>query len=382
MRVAMLGNFPLNPEQVPGGVEAVIRNLAVAMAPMEGIDLHLVSCNREITREETKEYAGFTIHYLPGQRKFGNLTNHFLDRKRLVAAINELKPDIVHSHGTDRYVAAGQCVPFPDIATVHGIRYREVILFGGLKGWIRKVSVIRMEKQVLSRAKHIFVIADYVSQAIAPYSTGKQYPIANPVAAKYFGLETTDEKNTILSVAAIQPRKGIIHLVEALGLVRKEFPNARLKLIGKVLTPEYAQEVKNKIVELGLSDAVEMVGFVTDEELEHAFTSCSVFTLCSIEESSPVSIAEAMTLGKPVVATAVGGVPDLVSSGKTGFLVDFGDVNKIAASLTRVLKDPGLRAQMGAAARTRAQKDFHPSSAAEKTVEVYKQVISANGGEK
>jgi len=380
MRVAMLGNFPLDPERIPGGVEAVIRNLAVAMAKLEDMDLHLLVSCQEISEPVTKTYAGFTIHYLPGQRRLGNLTSHFLDRKRLVAAIKQIKPDIVHAHGTDRYVAAAQCSGFPYVVTVHGIRFREVVLFGGFTGWVRKVTTIRMEKQVLARSEHIFVIADYVGKTIAPMTSAKQYPIANPVAEEYFGMETTDESNTILSVAAVQPRKGLIHLVEALALVRQEVPDARLRLIGKVLTPEYAEQVKAKIIELGLSDAVEMVGFVSDEELQDAFTGCSVFTLCSVEESSPVSIAEAMTLGKPVVASAVGGVPDLVSPDKTGYLVQFGDVPAIADALTKVLADRELRDRLGANARARAERDFHPMAAATKTVEVFKQILAETGG--
>ena len=255
----------------------------------------------------------------------------------------EIKPDIVHAHGTGGYVAAAQESGYPSVVTVHGIRFREVVLFGGIVGWLRRVATIRLERRVLSRAKFVFVIADYVGKTIAPMSSAKQFPIANPVADKYFEMETTDLDRIVLSVAAVQPRKGIIHLVEAMALVRQKVPSARLKLIGKMLVPEYGKLVQDRIVELGLSECVDMVGFVTDEELQQAFTGCSVFALCSVEESSPVSIAEAMTLGKPVVATAVGGIPDLIADGTTGYLVKFGDVQGIADALTAVLADDQLR---------------------------------------
>lgn len=379
MRVAMLGSFPLDPEKIPGGVEAVIRNLAMALARHDEIDLHLFASCTQLKQSQTKHYAGFTIHYLPGQRRLGAISGNALDRRRLCNAVRELAPDIVHAHGTGGYVAAAQDTGLPSVVTVHGIRFREVNLFGGLAGWARNVATTRIEKNVLKRARHVFVIADYVGRTIAPLSPARQYPIANPVADRYFDLPTTDRDLTVLSVAAIQPRKGIIHLVEAMALVRKSVPGARLKLIGKMLVPEYGQQVANRIQELGLSDCVETVGFVTDEELQDAFTACSAFALCSVEESSPVSIAEAMTLGKPVIATAVGGVPDLVTDGITGHLVQFGDVPGIARALSSVLIDDQLRARMGAAARARAERDFRPAAAAAQTIAVYRQILSEHG---
>jgi glycosyltransferase involved in cell wall biosynthesis len=380
MRVAMLGSFPLDPEKIPGGVEAVIRNLCIAIALHEDVDLHLIVSCPEVNEPVVKTYAGFTIHYLPGQRRLGAISAQILDRKRLRSALRQLKPDIVHAHGTGGYVAAAQESGYPCVVTVHGIRFREVVLFNGLLGWLRQVTTTRLERRVLARAKYVFVIADYVGKTIAPMTSARQFPIANPVADTYFEMATSDRDNTILSVAAVQPRKGLIHLVEAMALVRNKVPNARLKLIGKMLVPEYGKQVQDRIVELGLSDCVEMVGFVTDEDLRQAFTRCSAFALCSVEESSPVSIAEAMTLGKPVVATAVGGIPDLVADGTSGYLVKFGDVQAIADSLSAVLSDTQLRARMGAAARARAEKDFRPSAAAEKTIAVYRQIIGESGG--
>jgi glycosyltransferase involved in cell wall biosynthesis len=380
MRVAMLGSFPLDPDKIPGGVEAVIRNLAMALALHRDLDLHLFVSSVGVKEKVTKTYSGFTIHYLPGQRRFGAISSQFLDRRRLRRALNDFQPDIVHAHGTGGYVAAAQESGYPCVITVHGIRFREVVLFGGIMGWLRQVATTRLERRVLARAKHIFVIAEYVGRTIAPLTSARQYAIANPVAEKYFEMPTSDVSNTVLSVAAVQPRKGLIHLVEAMALVRKNVPDARLKLIGKVLIPEYGQQVRDRIADLALTDCVEMVGFVTDEELRQAFTSCSVFALCSVEESSPVSIAEAMTLGKPVVATAVGGIPDLVADGTTGYLVEFGDVQSIAESLSRVLADLQLRSRMGAAAKARAERDFRPAAAAERTVAVYRQVLGESGG--
>ncbi len=380
MRIVMVGSFPLDPSRIPGGVEAVIKNLLPHLARIPDLDLHLISCIQELKHEVVTEYAGATIHYLPGQSRLGHATDHVLEQMRIISRLRDLRPDLVHAHGTERNAAAAQRSGFPAIITVHGIRYREVVLFGGLKGFLRRWTTVRLEKRVLGRARHIFVIADYVRQAIAALTSAELYPIANPVDSDLFRIESTDDGSTILSVATIQPRKGLVHLVEALAIVRRKIPAARLRIIGKILVPDYARQLESRIAELGLQDAIEFGGFVPDEELREAFSSCAAFALCSIEESSPVSIAEALTLGKPVVATRVGGIPDLVSDGETGFLVSFGDVEAIAGSLGRLLEDTDLRKKFSKAARTRAERDFHPEAIALRTASIYRQVIEAYGG--
>lgn len=378
MRIAMTGSFPLDPARIPGGVEAVIRNLIVHLVVLPDIDLHLVTCIQGLKRAEVREFQGVTMHYLPGQSRLGHVTDHILEQRRIAAVLQELKPDLVHAHGTGRYVAAAQRTAFPVVVTVHGIRHREVVLFGGFKGAARRWTVIRLEKKVLARAQHIFTIAEYVRREISPLTRARTYPIANPVNGELFDLDTGNDGRTILSVAAIQPRKGLIHLVEALALVRADRSSARLQIIGKELDPAYGQRLRERIRELGLQEAVEIRGFVPDAELRTAFTDCAVFALCSVEESSPVSIAEAMTLGKPVVATAVGGVPDLVDDGKSGYLVPFGDVSAIARSLGRILQDQELRAAFSRAARNRAERDFHPRAIAEQTATVYRRILETH----
>ena len=380
MRVAMVGIFPLDLQRVPGGVEAVIKNLLGPLARIPDLDLHLVTCVQGLTAAREDEFRGCTLHYLPGQNRLGHATDHFLEQRRMVAQLRRLQPDLVHAHGTGRFVAAAHRSGFPVVTTVHGIRFREVILFGGLKGRVRQFTTIRLERKVLAESRHIFVIADYVGQAIKPLTRAKLYPIVNPVAPEFFDLPTSDETDTILSVAAVQPRKGLVHLVEALAEVRQQRPSARVKIIGKVLDRDYERLIHQRINDLGLQDAVEMLGFVSDEELQQSFTGCAVFALCSVEESSPVSIAEAMTLGKPVVASAVGGIPDLVADGRSGYLVEFGDVAGIARSLLQILDAPQRRQAFSRAARDHAETHFHPDVIAQRTHAVYRQILAEEEG--
>jgi len=371
----MLGNFPADPERMPGGVEAVIRNLATELARVPGLDVHILTCVRGATATRETGYRSVTLHYLPGQPALGNLTRHLRDRRALGRALARLRPDIVHGHGTDAYSAAVVDTSWPQVVTVHGILYKEVRLYRGLPGAVRRQALASLERRVLRRSRHILVIADYVRDAIAHLTRARFHRVANPVDRRCFDLTAHDDGQTVLTVATVQERKGQLHLVEAMARVRREVPGARLVCLGKILEPAYAAAVRRRAVELGLRDAVELVGFVPDDELDHALQTCAVFALGSLEESSPVSIAEAMTLGKPVVATRVGGVPDLVTAGETGYLVEHGDVAGTADALVRLLADAAHRRQLGERAAARARRDFHPAAVARQTVDVYRQIL-------
>jgi glycosyltransferase involved in cell wall biosynthesis len=375
MRVAMLGSFPADPERMPGGVEAVIRNLATELALLPDLDVHILTCVRGAREAREIEYRGVHLHYLPGQASLGNLTLHRGDRRTLARALDRLRPDIVHGHGTDAYASAVVDTAWPQVVTVHGILYKEVVLYRGLKGLVRRWALSGLERRVLQRSRHILIIARYVQEAIAPWTRATFHQVANPVDRARFDLPATDDGRTILSVATVQQRKGQMVLVEALAQVREQAPDARLVLLGKVVEPEYEAALKRRVDELGLQGAVHIGGFVSDEVRDQALQECAVFSLASLEESSPVSIAEAMTLGKPVVATRVGGVPDLVAEGRTGYLTDHGDVAGTAEALLRILGDAGHRRTLGEAGAARARADFHPEAVARQTVAVYEQII-------
>jgi glycosyltransferase involved in cell wall biosynthesis len=96
------------------------------------------------------------------------------------------------------------------------------------------------------------------------------------------------------------------------------------------------------------------LGFVPHAELERLYARAAVVVLPSYREGLPLCVIEAMAHGRPVVASAVGGIPELVRDGETGFLVEPGDVAGLRAAIQRLLADPELRRRLGRAGRERA----------------------------
>lgn len=128
---------------------------------------------------------------------------------------------------------------------------------------------------------------------------------------------------------------------------------------------------------MGLTASVRLVG--ERDDVPELLSSSSVFVLSSSSEALPVSVLEAMAAGLPVVATRVGGVPELVVDGETGFLVPPSDAAALAAALQRLLDDPELRARLGAAGRARAEEHFALDSFVEGHLDLYRRALAAKG---
>ena len=167
-------------------------------------------------------------------------------------------------------------------------------------------------------------------------------------------LEIEDDALVVGVIATVKPVKDPFTLVRAVAALSTRWPNLRLVFVGD---GESRAAVMALAAELGIAHRVTITGMRQNAARLHAAFDISALT--SVSEGFPNSLVEAMALGRPVVATAVGGVPDAVRDGETGLLVPAGDVAALHDALTRLLADPALRARFGAAGRHLARHDYH-----------------------
>jgi glycosyltransferase involved in cell wall biosynthesis len=160
---------------------------------------------------------------------------------------------------------------------------------------------------------------------------------------------------TILCVARLVAVKNLQLLLRACALLCDEDLRFRCILVGD---GPYRSELEALRKELGLQKIVEMPGGAAQEKVIHYWQQASVGALTSDNEGMPVCLMEAAACGVPVVATAVGGVPELVEDGITGLLSPAGDAAGFAANVKRLLMDQELRSQMSIAARRLAERNF------------------------
>jgi glycosyltransferase involved in cell wall biosynthesis len=138
--------------------------------------------------------------------------------------------------------------------------------------------------------------------------------------------------------------------------------------------PERAQ-VEQRAHELGIMRDTLFLGY--QEDVAPFYAAFDAMILPSGNEGTPVSAIESLAAGRPVVATRVGGVPDVVRDGEDGFLVDLGDVGELAGALVRLAEDPELRGRMGEAGRTRVLPRYAVERLVEDVDRLYRSLLAA-----
>jgi glycosyltransferase involved in cell wall biosynthesis len=164
------------------------------------------------------------------------------------------------------------------------------------------------------------------------------------------------DRAIVVQVSWIIPEKGISDLLETARLVIAQNPKVQFVIVGE---GAYREQYTRKAIAMGLGDHVTWTGMSHDPFGEGVFDAADVVCQMSRwEEVFGWMIAEAMAHGKTVVATRVGGIPELVTDGASGYLVDRGDAEAASARVLELLSDPELRASMGQAARETVSDKF------------------------
>jgi len=216
-------------------------------------------------------------------------------------------------------------------------------------------------------AERIEVIPNGID--LSPYACADAAGVA---AAKRGELELADGQPVVGTVGRLAPQKGLDYLIPAMKRVREEFPDAVLLLAGE--GPERAR-LEALARSEGLAGAVRFLGLRMDvPELLRAF---DVFVLASTFEGMPNVVLEAMACGRPVVATAVSGTPEVVVEGETGLLVPPRRPEALASAMIDILREPSRARSMGRAGRQRIEERFTLQQVVRRYEDVYERLVSA-----
>jgi glycosyltransferase involved in cell wall biosynthesis len=234
------------------------------------------------------------------------------------------------------------------------------------------------EKRAVSKADHRFVVSEYWRNELK-----LKYGYDSIVT--YNGLDESDFSNlpkrrakvpTVLFVGGYEPRKGLEYLVLAMKAVIDQVPKAKLVTVAKAgfRGTDDAKWFKALAIRAGVEGSIEFLESVSQRRLMQLYADCDLLSLPSRNEGWGLALMEAMACMKPVVATRVGGVPELVRDGTDGLLVEPGDAKGMSDAIVRLLTDRRLRERMGRAGKRRVKK-FSWDDTARTVVQAYRAAL-------
>ena len=311
--------------------------------------------------------------------KSRNLVFDLMQRYRdaCCAYLSRERPDVVHvltpDQGAMMLIQSAHAVGIPVVYQEVGLPFHPP---GFEEVYQRFTSVLPLCAKVAVLSPRL---ADETNRALPQVAYPSVLPLISHEVRNGAPVSKAEQRPVRFGFAArLEYLKGPLQFIEALRLVHATQPNIELRIAGE---GSQRQEIVLALQRHGLDHKCRLLGVYITIAERHAFMeSIDVFVLPSLTEGTPNAIIEAMAHQKPVVATNVGGIPDLVSD-DAGILVPPNDVDALTAALGRLANDPQLLQTMGAAARKRYEQFFTPTAVLPLLTDFYERLANQNGAQ-
>ena len=293
---------------------------------------------------------------------------------RLKKLIQELNPDILHSHYASSYGLLGALAGFhPFIISVWGA---DIYNFP-LKSLFHKIIIkysLRNADKILSTSKAMAIHTKRFTKKnieVTPFGIdiNKFKPMKN---------ESSNENDVIVigTIKTLEKKYGVEYLIRAFKLVKEKFPELSLKLL-IVGEGSLESNLKKIVNELQISESTEFTGFIKHDEIVKYHNKLDIYVSLSTEDSESfgVAVIEASSCEKPVVVSNVGGLPEVVINGETGFVVERENTRTAADAIAKLLENENLRKEMGKAGRQNVIKNFNWRDNINQMISIYKQFV-------
>ena len=360
----------------PGGAERVAVHIVRGLNRQK-FEVAVISIWRRVgcDLEQILDEFGTRVDYLGKGKGFDGRTYH-----KLHGVLRDYRPDIVHTHlQVLRYALPSLLLlrHMRSLHTVHNLAEREVeprarcIQSFALGHGVVPVAVseeVALSVKQLYGVKQCRVIPNGI-----PTNEYAQPRISRNDWRASAGFGQDDV--LFACVARFASQKNHSLLLKAFAKGPASNPCAHLVLVGE---GELREKLEEQAKNLGLAKQIHFLGLRTD--VPDVLSAADAFVLSSDYEGNPLSVMEAMASGLPIVSTAVGGVPDLFTNGKEGFLHEAGNVEEFAGSMTFLLENPARRKSMGAMAARHAKENFDVSKMVREYELLYEEMMDTPQG--
>jgi glycosyltransferase involved in cell wall biosynthesis len=297
------------------------------------------------------------------------------------------KCDLIHA----QFLLSGFIGVF--IKKITGKKLILTIHAGGLFGLERMPCKRKVARLIAIETDKINVVSNYIGERFLKLLTAdmsmkiKDHIVVMPMGVHLDrfnsgskpGSKVNINKIALLFVGRITDKKGLPTLIDAIHILKETVTNFQLYIVGG---GPLKSRMEKRVSDLELNKYTEFTGRVSDQELTELYRSSDIVIVPSVisesgdTEGMPVVILEAMAAGKPIVASNVSGIPDVVTDGINGYLVEQKDPEQLAEKIIYLIEHPKLRENMGMVGRKMVEKKFTWKKIGERTIEMYSGILS------
>jgi glycosyltransferase involved in cell wall biosynthesis len=359
----------------------------VVQAPLvaaSGVELHVVTVSKHLDTDEEFTSGGVHFHFLKIPRLPRAAMAYQVDRMRMAGCLRRIQPALVHGFGTEAsfgYTAVSG--RFPSVLMIQGIISRIARARGGA-ALLRQPGVcvsLLVERVTVRRARHVVCETAFAAEFVRQQNPAAVvHTLSTPIREEWFQIARRLEGGApleVLFVGWVVPEKGIEVLLPAFSRVVKEYPHSVLHLVGAYDRAYHARVLLPLVSRLGLEDRVIFHGQQPFAVVAERLSRAAVLVLPTLMDTAPNVLAEARAAGVPVVASAVGGIPELIDDGVDGVLVPPRSPERLAAAIASLLRDPAAATAMGERGRDRVRRDHRAPAQVAKLLDVYREVLAS-----
>ena len=420
MRILWLINIPL-PEasqlmgENPSPFGGWLINASKDLANKEDVELSIAFPSNKANK--FRELKGEKINYYPFIPVKENDNKVIENNESFETLLNNLKPDIVHIYGTEiahtlsivntcnkinikTVISVQGLVSIIEkhmysnlpIYAIYGNTFRNIIRKDNVRG-LKKLFRNRGKNEIeaIKRTNHIIGRTTWDKACSNQINPQANYHFCNETLREEFYKHQWDvndcEKHSIFLSQGQYPIKGLHYMLEAIPLILKRFPKAKVYISGKDITKSdsikdkllmtyYGKYIKKMIKKLNLERNVVFTGQLDEKKMCQRYLKSHVFVCPSSIENSPNSLGEAMILGVPSVASYVGGIPDMLKDKEEGFLYQHDAPYMLAQYVCEIFENQDLALKFSKNARERALKTHDRDENTRRLIEIYNEIVS------
>lgn len=330
--VILVGFFP--PKWL-AGTEIATYNLATHLA-RRGHEVHAIT-SRDTGLPEFSEENGFFVHRIawPKVRFIGTVASW----AKIYLKIRKLKPDIIHAQSLELSILA--------LISKRILKTPYVVWGQGSDIYLPGRFTRMTSKPIIQNADAVLALTKDMRQKMQGIYDRDISIVPNGVELERFKIPPRDKRKddakAVIFVGRLHPLKGVQYLIEAMVIVHQELPDVKLVVVGDGIERAKLEKFAE---ELNLNGCIQFTGQLPQESIPRLMHQAEVFVLPSISEGFGIVNLEAMAAGLPIVATNVGGIPDVIEEGVNGFLINAKNSDEIAGKLLILLQDDGMRKEI------------------------------------